>query len=337
MGSSTRSRDCTEPVSLSIVIANWNGGELLRRCIDSIAESAPRVPYEIVVVDNASTDGSARWLKAAAAASELEGARLRLIENATNVGFSRANNQAIAQSNAGMVLLLNADTEVTHGAIDRLIGTLQSDDSTGACGPRLVTPDGSLQHSAWRNPPSAWETVVSGIGLWRLIPRRLRGELLLGGHWDHATRRTVPMLFGTALLVKRQVIDAVGALDERFHMYAEDNEWCLRMTRAGWHVVFEPDATVVHCAAHFSLQRWGRDERLRVRLRSHLDFQRYCLPRTHMIANVVAGCAVMGLQRIWRALRRRRADDVAIVFEMYSADLRRAVRETARAFRSSPR
>src|SRR4051812_47305250 len=106
MGSRTSSdaeRGCTERIALSIVIANWNGGELLRRCIDSITGSPPGVTYEIVVVDNASTDGSRRWLKAASAAA---GTRLTLVENATNVGFSRANNQAIARSAGGMVLLL---------------------------------------------------------------------------------------------------------------------------------------------------------------------------------------------------------------------------------------
>lgn len=316
-----------EPVSLSIVIVNWNGGELLRRCLESITQSPPSVPYEIVVVDNASTDDSVSWLRSAQAGSIVEGGTLRLLENRENIGFSRANNRAIAETCTEMLLLLNADAEVTPGSIDTLIATLRSEKAIGACGPRLIRPDGSLQPSAWRNPPTAWETLVAGAGIWRLIPRRWRGDLLLGGHWNHATRRAVPMLFGTALLVRRAVIDTVGAFDERFHMYAEDNEWCLRMARAGWRVVFEPAATIVHHGAHFSLQRWGQQEKLRMQLRSNFDFQRYCLPRRRVLANLAAGCLVTGLQRSWRAIRGRAADDVGIAFEMYVAGLTRAIRE----------
>jgi GT2 family glycosyltransferase len=311
----------TSEASVSIIIVNWNGGELLRRCVESIDQFPPRLPHEIVVVDNASTDESVEWLKRQAATG-----RLRLIENEANVGFSRANNRAIAETRSAIVFLLNADTEVTAGAIDTLIETVQLHARHGACGPRLVHPDGSLQPSAWPNPPTVWETVIAGTGLWRLIPPRLRGRLLLGGHWDHSTRRAVPMLFGAAFLVKREVIDAIGPLDERLHMYAEDNEWCLRMTRGGWRVIFEPAATVVHHGAQSSLQRWTAPERLRVQLRSSLEFQKRAFSRTRFMAQLAAGCAVSGLQRAWRTVRRTRTDEVAIVFDVYSTALKQSLR-----------
>jgi GT2 family glycosyltransferase len=203
---------------------------------------------------------------------------------------------------------------------------MRRDEQIAVCGPRLLNSDGSLQPSAWRNPPAAWEIVVSGLGLWRLIPARIRGELLLGGHWDHASRRAVPMLFGAALLVRRRVVEAVGGLDERFHMYAEDNEWCLRITRAGWQVVFEPAATIVHHGAQFALQRWSNQERLRVKLRSYFDFQRYALSRTQVVRNLIAGCAVSGAQHLWRTLCRRGGGDADIVFAMHVADLKRVLR-----------
>jgi N-acetylglucosaminyl-diphospho-decaprenol L-rhamnosyltransferase len=315
-----------QPVSLSIVIVNWNGGDLLRRCLESITQFPPTVPFEIILVDNGSTDGSVSALKAGDQTRTPDGVRLTLIENEENTGFSKANNLGIAQSKGTWVLLLNPDTEVTIGAIDALIKALQSDSRIGACGPRLLNTDGTLQHSAWRNPPSPWEIVLSGTGLWRVIPRRLRGELLLGGHWDHATRRAVPMLFGAALLVRRRVIETVGALDERFHMYAEDNEWCLRMTRGGWTILFEPDAIVVHHGAHSSRRRWERPEQLRVKLRSSFDFQRYSLSPPRVLANLIAGLAVSGLQRAWRMLRRRGTDEVSVVFEMHAAALKRVLR-----------
>jgi N-acetylglucosaminyl-diphospho-decaprenol L-rhamnosyltransferase len=312
---------------LSIIIVNWNGGELLRSCLRSIAQAPPSVAYDIVVVDNASADDSVAWLHSAEVAALLPGIALHVIENAENAGFSKANNQAIAYSQAPILFLLNPDTEVTTGAIDTLIACLNSNDRIGACGPRLLNTDGSLQHSVWRNPPTAWEIIVSGVGLWRLIPRHLRGNLLLGGHWDHATRRAVPMLFGAAVLARRAMIDQVGGLDERFHMYGEDDEWCLRITRAGWLLMFEPEAAVVHHGGQFSGLRWDSGEKLRVKLNSSFDFQRRCLSRRQVVANLLAGCSVMTVQRLWRKLCRQPSQDVIITQKMYWYALKRAVKQ----------
>jgi N-acetylglucosaminyl-diphospho-decaprenol L-rhamnosyltransferase len=311
---------------LSIIMVNWNGGELLRSCLRSIAQSPPSVAYDIVVVDNASSDESVAWLHSGEVAAMLPGIAVHVIENKDNAGFSRANNQAIAYSQAPLLFLLNPDTEVTPGAIDALVACLESDARIGACGPRLLNTDGSLQHSVWRNPPTAWEIVVSGIGLWRLIPRRLRGELLLGGHWDHSRRRPVPSLFGAAVLARRTMIDQVGGLDERFHMYGEDDDWCLRITRAGWLLIFEPGASIVHHGGQFSLLRWDSSEKLRVKLKSSFEFQRRCLSRRQVIANLLAGSAVMTTQRLWRKLRGLPADDVRITQEMFWLELKRVLK-----------
>ena len=307
--------------SVSIIIVNWNGGDLVRRAVESIVNAQPRVPYEIVVVDNASSDGSIDAVRRAAG-----DAPLTVLENATNVGFSRANNRAFAATVSPLVFLMNADAELTPGALERLVETLHAHARNGACGPRLIYTDGRLQPSAWRSVPTVWETIVSGTGLWRLIPQPLRGRLLLGGHWDHRERRSVPMLFGTALLVRREVIESVGPLDERFHMYAEDQEWCVRMTRAGWRVVFEPAATIVHHGSHSALERWGTEERLRVQLRSHFEFLRVCLSRRRLILNLAAGAAVSALQWAWRTACRRRTTEVAITCEMYAAMFRETLR-----------
>lgn len=311
---------------LSIIIVNWNGGELLRSCLRSLAEAPPSVSYDIVVVDNASSDDSVAWLRSAAVATLLPGVEIHLVENADNVGFSKANNQAVNYSQAPMLFLLNPDTEVTAGAIDTLITCLNSDPRIGACGPRLLNTDGSLQHSVWRNPPTAWEIVVTGIGLWRLIPRGMRGRLLLGGHWDHATRRTVPMLFGAAILARRKMIDEVGGLDERFHMYGEDYEWCLRITRAGWKLVFEPAASITHHGGQFSLQRWTTTEKLRVQMDAGFQFNRYCLSRSQTTRNLLATCFVSFVQKSWYKLRGRPAESAQIIWDLHLAELKRALK-----------
>ena len=223
-------------VELSIIIVNWNGSDLLRRSVESVIACPPSIEFEIVVVDNASTDDSVAALRASELARQLtERGRLQIIENSENLGFGRANNQAFAFTESPLLFLLNPDTEVTAGSIDLLIAAVKSDARVGAAGPRLLNADGSVQISVWRNPPAAWEILLSQLKLYLLLPRRIRGELLLGGHWDHNRERSVPMLSGAAILVRRTVIEAVGGFDERFHMYGEDNEWCLRScARAGY-------------------------------------------------------------------------------------------------------
>ncbi|HEX7296168.1 MAG TPA: glycosyltransferase family 2 protein, partial [Pyrinomonadaceae bacterium] len=273
------------PLELSIVVVNWNGGEVLANTIDSILAFPPSVGFEVVIVDNASTDDSIALLQSSDSAKLLNN-RLRIIVNTENRGFGAANNQAFRVSQAPMVLLLNPDTELTAGCIDRLIQTVRSNARVGAVGPRILNPDGSLQPSVWRNPPAAWEIFLSSLKLYLALPRKFRGELLLGGHWDHNRKRTVPMLAGAAMLVRRDVIDTVGGFDERFHMYSEDYDWCLRITRAGWLLMFDPDAVVIHRSGWSSLQRWSDLEKIRVQLESHYLFQKNSLSRVRLIGNV---------------------------------------------------
>jgi GT2 family glycosyltransferase len=310
---------------LTIIIVNWNGGELLRSCLKSISLAPPSVAYDIVVVDNASTDDSVAWLRSREVSELLPGISLHVIENSHNVGFSQANNQAFALSRAPMLFLLNPDTEVTPGAIDTLIATLNSNEHVGACGPRLLNTDGSLQPSVYRNPTPAWVTIVTGIGIWRFIPRRLRGDLLLGDHWDHATRRTVPLLFGAAILAKRKMIEVVGGLDERFHMYGEDYEWCLRITRAGWQLIFEPAATVTHHDGQLAKQRWSKSERLRVKINASFQYNRYRLSRRRRIANLLAASFVALSQKSWYKLRGQPTETAQIRWELNIAELKRAL------------
>lgn len=315
------------PTDLCIAIVNWNGSHFLRRCVESIRQSPPTVSWEIVVVDNASTDDSVNWLRALVANAGQDDLKVRLIENVENVGFSRANNQAIAYSEAPLLLLLNNDTEVMPGTIDLLIATLKSDDRIGACGPRLINPDGSLQVSAWRNPPTPWEILVSGLRIYRLIPRTIRGELLLGKHWDHLRRRRVGMLSAAAILIRAAVIDDVGGFDERFHMYAEDDEWCLRVVRAKWWLVFEPEAVVMHHGGAAAGARWGSLERQLRITNEGLRFQRYSLSRAHLIANLLANSFVLFLAHSWNKLKGGPVKETRLKFGLYLRHLKRALWE----------
>jgi hypothetical protein len=284
---------------LSIIIVNWNGGKLLQQCIESVVRHPPSISWEIILVDNASVDNSLDWVRA----SNLS--NLRLIENGENLGFGKANNLAF-------------------GLIDRLIATVQSDARVGAAGPRMLNDDGSLQISVWRNPPAAWEILLSQMNLYQLLPRGFRGELLLGGHWDHNRERRVPMLSGAAMLVRQSVIQAVGGFDERFHMYGEDNEWCLRIVRAGWRLMFQSSAVIIHHGGQSSLQRWTHLEKMRVQLEANYFFQQQSLPRRRLITNHLASYLTASVQHLWRRLRGVHAPDLKLARQIHWEHLKRA-------------
>lgn len=312
---------------LSIIIVNWNAGELLRRAVESVISNPPTINYQVVVVDNASTDESIALLRAGEPVRALsDRGSLRIVENADNRGFGQANNQAFALTETPLLLLLNPDTEATPGAIDRLIATVKSGSRVGVAGPRLLNADGSLQVSVWRNPPAAWEILLSQLKLYSLLPRRLRGELLLGGHWDHSHERSVPMLSGAALLVKRDVIDQVGGFDERYHMYGEDNDWCWRIVRGGWQLVFQPEAVIRHLGAQSSLQRWNNLEKLRVQLEANYFFQKESLPKHRLVANQLASYVTASGQYWWRRLRQVDAPDLKLAKDTHRVNLKRALR-----------
>ncbi len=311
-------------VDLSVIIVNWNGGELLRRSVESIVACPPSLDYEVVVIDNASTDGSIALLRESQLAG-LADQRLRIIENSANLGFGQANNQAFALTDSPFLFLLNPDAEVTPGSIDQLIATVRSDSRVGAAGPRMLNSDGSLQISVWRTPPTVREILLSQMKLYHLLPRRLRGELLLGGHWDHNRERPVPMLSGAAILVRRAVIEQVGGFDDRFHMYGEDNEWSLRITRGGWRLIFQPAALIIHHGSQSSLQRWNNLEKLRVQLEAYYLYQSLSLPRRRVIANYLAYYLAASGQHFWRRLRGVTAPDVKLAREVHLEHLKRAL------------
>jgi GT2 family glycosyltransferase len=311
---------------LSIIIVNWNGGRLLTRCIETIVSSAPQATYEIVIVDNASTDDSLAQLRASGvAAPMIEREQIRFILNEDNRGFGAANNQAFAVVESPYVFLLNSDTEVPPGTIDTLIEKVKSDPKIGACGPKMLNTDGSLQVSAYFNPPRAWHTLLSQLWLYRLLPRRLRGELLLGGHWDHDRERSVPMLGGAAIMARREMIEQVGGFNERFHMYAEDNEWCWRITKSNWRLLFVPEAILLHHGAQSSGKRWSRPEQIRVRLRAGFKFEHEALPRWRLAANQLANYLVVTAQITGRKLLGIQHPELQVIKDMHREHLKRAL------------
>lgn len=220
---------------LSIVIVNFNGRGHLEPCLRSLVDHPSSTPAEIVVVDNASTDGSA------SAVAGFPG--IRLIRLAANVGFSAGNNAGIRATAGELILLLNNDTVVPAGALDRLVARLDADRAAAIAGPRLVDGRGE--------PELSFGPMISPLG-------ELRQKLVTGLYarrvwpataWVRratARERHVDWVSGACLLVRRRVAEQVGLLDERFFLYTEDVDFCASVRAAGWKVLFTPAAEIVH-------------------------------------------------------------------------------------------
>ena len=311
--------DTAVPSELAIIVVNWNGGDLLKSCLASVAQFPPQCSYELVVVDNASTDGSREWLTS-------QGSRVRLIANDENLGFGKANNQAFGATAAPYLFLLNSDAELMAGTLDTLLETLKSDKTLGVVGPRLQNADGSLQASVWPNPTTPFETLANAFRLYKLMPKNLRAERLLGYHWDHSHRRTANLLSGAALMVKREVIQDVGGFEERFDMYGEDTEWCLRIVRGGWKLVFEPAAKVIHHGGASSAKRWTDLEKRRAEYLAFFCFQRMALTKRLMIGNLLSGWFASSAQLCWRFIRRQPREEPRMVAQLYRNELRDVLR-----------
>jgi hypothetical protein len=166
---------------------------------------------------------------------------------------------------------------------------------------------------------------MSQLWLYRLLPRRLRGELLLGWHWNHDRERSVPMLGGAAILARREMIEQVGGFNERFHMYAEDNEWCWRITKSNWRLMFVPDALLLHHGAQSSGKRWSPAEQIRVKLGAGFNFEQQVLPRWRLAANQLANYFVATVQITRRKLLGIQHPELKVVREVYREHLKRAL------------
>ena len=229
-----------QPV-LSVCIVNWNTRADLERCLTSLHQCGCSEPFEIIVVDNASTDGSAELI-------EQRFPQVRLIPNRENSGFAHANNQAILASYGEFVFLLNPDTVVQPCSLSALVAFLRAHPRAAAVGPKVVNPDGSIQYSARSFPRFR-------TGLMRLFPRSRAVRQYLLSDWDHNSARQVDWLSGAALCMRRDALAQIGLLDERFYIYCEDVDWCYRAKQEGWEIWFTPEAVITHFRAGSTNQR----------------------------------------------------------------------------------
>lgn len=225
---------------LSIVLVNYNGGSLLQRCFAAIDHWPATCDTEIVVVDNASADGSREWI-------ETHRPDVRLIKCDSNVGLTRGFNMGAAAATAPIILSLDTDTEVTEGALDAMVDHLDADPRAGACGCTLIYPDGSPQRTARRFPSAMSGLFGRRSALTRWWPGNPFSRRYLMCEFEESGQPfEVDTLSTACLAIRRSVIDQVGGYDESYFVYWSDTDWCQRIKKGGWRIVSLPGVFVVH-------------------------------------------------------------------------------------------
>lgn len=225
-------------MDVAVVIVNWNTRDLLRDCLASIVRETRNTSHQIFVVDNASSDGSASMCRN-------EFPQVKLIANDINRGFAAANNLAMRVAPGRYVLLLNPDTVVLDNAIGRCVDYADHHPDIGVLGCKVLERDGQLQRTGF-SFPSPWTLFLTLSGLCHLFPRSSIFSKPQLGWWDRGNTADIDVISGMFMLVRREALQVVGLMDERYFIYAEEADWCFRFARAGWRRVFYPDARIIH-------------------------------------------------------------------------------------------
>jgi hypothetical protein len=225
-------------MDISVVIVSWNGRRFLEECLKSLVEAPMRRSLEIIVVDNASTDGSPEMV-------ETRFPHVKLIRNSDNFGFAKANNIGIRESKGRYVSLINSDVRVLGGCLDALAEYMDEHQDVGNVGPRILNRDMTLQSSC-RRFPSLWNNFCEATGLARAVheSKFFSGQHML--YFPHDRVLEVDVLVGCFWLMRKEALESVGLLDEDFFIYSEDVDWCTRCWKTGWRIVFAPVGQAVH-------------------------------------------------------------------------------------------
>lgn len=249
---------------ISIIIVSWNTKEILRQCLRSVYEHTPELEIETIVVDNASSDGSAEMVLS-------DFPQVVLIENNDNRGFAAANNQGMSLATGRYFLLLNSDTIILKNAIEKCVDFADRNTDAAVVGCRVLNADRSLQPTCFMFP-SILNMFLSASYLYKIFPQtRFFGREKMTW-WQRDSVEEVDVVTGCFMLVRKAAIDQIGQLDEQFFMYAEETDWCYRFKKTGWKILFTPDAEIIHLGGQSSKKV---REKMVIQLRlSILDFMK---------------------------------------------------------------
>lgn len=275
---------------LSICIVSWNTRDYLRACLQSLRETAGELQTEIIVVDNASTDGSAEMVRD-------EFPETTLIANSVNQGYARGNNQALRAASGEFRLLLNPDVVVLEKSMHEMIAAMARHPRAAAVAPKLLNPDGSLQRSC-RTFPYPAVIAYEALGLARLFPRSKRFGAYRMGWWNYDKEQTVEQPMASALLLRWTALAEIGLFDETFPIFFNDVDLCQRIWDAGWEIWFTPRAQVIHHGGASTKQ-----VRRQMILESHRSLLRYYEKHYRGRVSPLAYHGARGLIRIGGLLR----------------------------------
>jgi GT2 family glycosyltransferase len=293
---------------MGIVSVNWNTRDLLRRCLQTVQASRGEFRFLVVVVDNASSDGSADMVRA-------EFPTVRLIASPTNGGFSYGNNLGLRDIGFGdagdtradaprYALLLNPDTEVPPDALADMVRFMDSHPEIGAAGPKLVLEDGSLDLACRRSFPTPMVSFYRFSGLSKLFPHHPRFGRYNMTYVDPDVEIEVDSVVGAYMQVRREAIAQIGLLDETFFMYGEDLDWAFRIKKAGWKVFYHPQVVVKHVKRASSRRSQKAQYEFQ---RAMLVFYRKHYQQTTPIwlhVLVMAGLLAKGGSALWQEMRQ---------------------------------
>jgi GT2 family glycosyltransferase len=244
-----------DSLDVSIVVVNYNTRDLTLACLRSVFAEARRHAFELIVVDNASSDGSVEAIRA-------EFPKVRVIASTDNLGFACGNNLAAAETRGEWLLLLNPDTVVLDGAIDTLLDFASKHIEAAIFGGRTLFPDGSLNPTSCWARATLWSSLAAALGL----TAAFRGSRIFDpeamGSWDRDTARKVDIVTGCFFLLRKSDWARLGGFDERFHMYGEETDLCLRAAQLRLSCLICPDAQIVHYGGASEKARAGKMARL---------------------------------------------------------------------------
>lgn len=224
---------------LGICIVTRFSKEVILDCLDSLFDQSPGLELDVVIVDNASQDDTVAELR-------LKFPAVKLILNNGNFGFSRAVNQGLKMLDARYYVLLNPDAIVLPHAMNILYQFMEENPAVGICGPKVLNRDGSIQYQSRRGEARPWEVFSYFIGLAKLFPKDQRFTGYLLNHIDNDEVNDVKAISGSCMIIRREVMQQIGYLDERYFAYQEDTDYCFHARRAGWRVCYVPVAEVKH-------------------------------------------------------------------------------------------
>ena len=254
-------------IDLSVIIVNWNTSNLLHDCLNSLYQYTHGITFEIFVVDNGSTDGSPDMV-----AQQFP--QVILLRNQDNMGFSRANNQALRRASGRYLLLLNSDTALRDNGLRALVTFMDAHPAAGIAGTKLLNPDGSRQDSCDTFPrtPLAMLRDTFLDNVFHHPERRWSGRM---AHWNFQDHFLIDYVIGAVLIIRRDTLTQIGLLDEQFFMYAEDIDWCYRAALAGWKIYYVGSIAIYHYNRGSSEKTPEQSSRLQhMRVRSLQQFYR---------------------------------------------------------------